>query len=67
MLMSLREAHSKFKEEHPSLKLGITKFCDLQPTHVKLFDTIPHQVCVCSYHENEASTCGSDTSLCLEY
>ena len=23
MLMSLREAHSKFKEEHPSLKIGV--------------------------------------------
>ena len=52
MLMSLREAHSKFKHEHPSLKIGLTKFCELRPTHVKLFDQIPHQVCVCSYHEN---------------
>ena len=52
MLMSLREAHSKFKDEHPSLKIGLTKFCEVRPTHVKLFDQIPHQVCVCSYHEN---------------
>ena len=52
MLMSLREAYNKFKEENPSLKIGLTKFCDLRPAHVKLFDQIPHQLCVCSYHEN---------------
>jgi len=50
MLMSLREAYNKFKEEYPSLKVGLTKFW--HPAHVKLFDQIPHQVCVCSYHEN---------------
>lgn len=52
MLMSLREAYNKFKEEYPSLKVGLTKFCEWRPAHVKLFDQIPHQVCVCSYHEN---------------
>ena len=52
MLMSLREAYSKFKEANPSLKIGVSKFCDLRPAHVKLFDQIPHQVCVCIYHEN---------------
>ena len=52
MLMSLREAYNKFKEENRSLKVGFTRFCELRPTHVKLLDKIPHQVCVCSYHEN---------------
>ena len=52
MLTSLREAYSKLKEEYPSLKVGLTKFCEWRPAHVKLFDQIPHQVCVCSYHEN---------------
>ena len=52
MLMSLREAYSNFKEEYPSLKVGLTKFCEWCPAHMKLFDQIPHQVCVCSYHEN---------------
>ena len=52
LLMSLREAYKKFKEENPSLKVGLTRFCELRPAHVKLFDQIPHQVCVCSYHEN---------------
>ena len=47
MLMSLREAYNKFKEENPSLKVGLTRFYELRPTHVKLLDQIPHQVCVC--------------------
>ena len=52
MLMSLREAYNKFKEENPSLKVGLTRFYELRPTHVKLLDQISHQVCVYSYHEN---------------
>ena len=52
MLMSLKEAYTKFVEEHPSHKIGLTKFCELRPKNVKLFDHIPHRVCVCSYHEN---------------
>lgn len=50
MLTSLREAYHKFKEDYPSLKIGLAKFCELRPVHVKLFDQIPHQVCVCSFH-----------------
>ena len=52
MLMSLREAYHKLKDQYPSLKVGLSKFCDLRHVHVKLFDQLPHQVCVCSYHEN---------------
>ena len=51
MLMSLSEAYAKF-EEHPSHKIGRSKFCELRPKNVKLFDHIPHHVCVCSYHDN---------------
>ena len=51
MLMSLRGVYNKFKEEHPSLKVGLSKFCEWCPAHVKLLDQIS-QVCVCSYHEN---------------
>ena len=47
LLMSLREAYKKFKEKNPSLKVGLTRFCELRPAHVKLIDQIPHQVCVC--------------------
>ena len=52
MLMSLSEAYAKFIEEHPSHTIGQSKFCELRPKNVKLFDHIPHHVCVCSYHEN---------------
>ena len=52
MLMSLREAYHKFVEEYPTNKIGLSKFCELRPEQVKLYDNIPHQVCVCQYHEN---------------
>ena len=52
MLMSLREAHQKFKEEHPGDEIGLSKFCELRPVNVKCFDHLPHQVCLCPYHEN---------------
>jgi len=52
MLMSLREAYNKFKEEHPTIKVELSKFCELRPPCIKLFDHLPHQVCLCSYHEN---------------
>ena len=50
MLMSLREAYNKFKEEHPTIKVGLSKF--YKTPYIKLFDHLPHQVCPCSYHEN---------------
>ena len=52
MLMSLREAYHKFVEEYPTNKIGLSKFCELRPEQVKLYDNIPHQVCVFQYHEN---------------
>ena len=36
MLLSLREAHNKFVEEHPDIKIGLSKFCELRPISVKL-------------------------------
>ena len=52
MLMSLAEAHQLYLEENPHHHIGRSKFCELRPKHVKLFDKIPHNVCVCMYHEN---------------
>lgn len=52
LLMSLKEASNKFTEVNPTKKIGLSKFCELRPKRVKLFDHIPHNVCVCSYHEN---------------
>ena len=44
--MSLKEAYNKFKESNADAKIGLSKFCDLRPQHIKLFDHIPHYVCV---------------------
>ena len=52
MLMSLQEAHQKFKEEHPGDEIGLSKFCESRPVNVKCFDHLPHQVCLCPYNEN---------------
>ena len=52
MLMSLREAYNSFKEQHSAIKMSLSKFCELRPPNVKLFEHLPHQVCLCSYHEN---------------
>ena len=48
MLSSLSEAHQQFlKQSQENTKIGLSKFCDLRPKHIKLFDKIPHNVCVC--------------------
>ena len=52
MMMSLREAYNKFTEQQSTTKMSLTIFCELRPLNVKLFDHLPHQVCLCSYHEN---------------
>jgi len=51
MLMSLKEANDLFKNELPEVNIGLSKFCSLRPPYVKLFDQIPHNMCVCQYHE----------------
>ena len=51
VMMPLREAY-KFIEQHSTVKMSLSKFCGLRPPNVKLFDHLPHQVCLCSYHEN---------------
>lgn len=52
MLMSLREAYEQFCNTYSDVKIGVSKFADLRPKHIRLFDQIPHNVCVCIYHEN---------------
>ena len=56
LLRSLKEAYHLFKSEHENVPVGLSKFCDLRPQNVKLFDQIPHNVCVCMYHENVCLT-----------
>ena len=52
MLMSLGEAYNLFNKEDDMPTCSLSKFCELRPKHVLLFDKIPHNVCVCAYHEN---------------
>lgn len=53
MMMSLREAYKKYLDSCPGVqKFGLSKFCSVRPKHVKLFEQLPHQVCLCTYHEN---------------
>ena len=50
--VSVKEAHNLFCAGNTSFSIGLAKFSSLHPSNVKLFDQIPHNVCVCSYHEN---------------
>ena len=50
--MLLKRAYHLVKSEHENLSVGLSKFCDLRPQNVKLFDQIPHNASVCMYHEN---------------
>ena len=70
MIMSLREAWNKLKEQHSTPKMCFSKFCELRPPNVRLFDQLPHQVCLCSYHENVRLLLvglGEHTSLSTEF
>ena len=46
------QENNKYIESNPDAQIGLSKFCELRPKRVKLFDHIPHYVCVCSHHEN---------------
>ena len=51
---TLKEAHQLYMKEveDDSEKVGLSKFCELRPQNIKTFDKMPHNVCVCVYHEN---------------
>ena len=44
--MSLKEAHKLFADEQQNPEIEISKFCKLRPANIKLFDQIPHTVCL---------------------
>lgn len=52
LTMSLRECYVQFKIEYPETKIGKSIFYSLRPKHVSLVREIPHDVCMCIYHEN---------------
>lgn len=54
LLFSLRELYQFFIEENPEIKLSLSSFQVLRPCNVLYKSSIPHNVCVCIYHENIA-------------
>lgn len=53
LLCNLEELFIAFKEKHPNLKIGLSKFCSLRPKWCVLAGSPgTHSVCVCLYHQN---------------
>ena len=53
ILCNLKELYAAFKNNHPNLKIGFSKFCDLKPKWCVTAGTRgTHSVCVCHYHQN---------------
>ena len=52
LTVSLKEVCHHSMTINPNIKVGLSKFCDLRPPNMKLFDSTPHNICVCIYHEN---------------
>ena len=67
MLVSLKEAHNCFIKTHSEYKIALIKFCELRPKNIKLFDHIPHNVCICCYHENVRLLLQEHTRLCTDF
>ena len=51
LIASLKEAYHHFMTMNLNKIVGLSKFCDLRPPTIKLFNSIPH-ICICIYHEN---------------
>lgn len=52
MLFTISEAFRLFKDQYPEVDIGRSKFAELRPSEIKPYRDIPHNVCVCRYHEN---------------
>ena len=52
-LCNLQELYTAFKEKHPNVNIGFSKFCALRPKWCVLAGSrMTHFVCVCSAHQN---------------
>ena len=52
-LCNLQEFYTAFKEKHPNVNIGFSKFCALRPKWCVLAGSkMTHFVCVCSAHQN---------------
>lgn len=49
---SVMEVFALFTKEYPDVKIRKSKFASLRPLHVQLSNKLPHNVCLCKYHEN---------------
>ena len=47
LTVSLKEAYHHFMTINPGTKVGLSKFCDLPPPNIKVFDSTQHKVNVC--------------------
>ncbi|CAF3285377.1 unnamed protein product, partial [Rotaria sp. Silwood2] len=52
LLFSLREVYQLFIDEYPQHKIGRSSFQELRPPNVLYKSSMPHNVCICKYHEN---------------
>ena len=52
LYMHIKETYAVFKDKHPNVKIGISKFASLQPSQVLLSSQVPSNVCTCIYHQN---------------
>lgn len=52
MNMTVKEAYTLFKTEHPTAEIKKSKFYELRPQNIALATEMPHNVCVCKYHAN---------------
>lgn len=51
VLCNLKELYQNFKDKHPSLKIGFSKFAELRPRYCVLAGASgTHSVCVCTIH-----------------
>ena len=50
--MHIKETCAVFKDKHPNVKIGISKFASLQPSQVLLSSQVPSNACTCIYHQS---------------
>ena len=52
-LCNLQKWYTAFKEKHPNINIGFSKFCALRPKWCVLAGSkMTHSVCLCSAHQN---------------
>ena len=52
ILISLKESYYPLRKEMQDEVIGLSRFGSLRPVHIKLFEEVPHYVCVCEYRKN---------------